>query len=119
MQKTNKCGEKLEILNLIKLSIFIYGHGGLLFHSLPNKLENLGLRVREVKEEKINRREIKKENSNKRNKIKRNKLLKRMMMMMNLICLDKTMNKLKKHYKLRKSKWLLKLRRKSLLQENQ
>lgn len=118
MQRTSKCGGKLETLNLIKLSIFIYGHGGLLSHSLPNKLENLGQRLRVVKEEKINRREIKKEKSNKRNKIQSNKQLKRMMRM-NLICLDKTMNKLKKHYKLRKSKWLLKLRRKSLLLENQ
>ena len=74
MQKTSKCGEKLETLNLIKLSFFIYGRGGLLSHSLPNKQENLGLRLQVVKEEKINRREInrkeiKKENSNKRSRI--------------------------------------------------
>ena len=127
MQKTSKCGEKLETLNLIKLSFFIYGLGGLLFHSLPNKLENLGLRLQVVKEEKINRREInrreinrreiKKENSNKRSRIQSYKRYKRNKR--NLICLVQTMNKLKKHYKNRKSKWLLKLRRKSLLQENQ
>lgn len=67
-----------------------------------------------VKEEKINRREIKKENSNKKSKVQSNKQHKR-----NLICLVQTMNKPKKPYKLRKRKWLLKLRRKSLLQENQ
>ena len=122
MQKTSKCGEKLETLNLIKLSFFIYGHGGLLSHSLPNKLENLGLRLQVVKEEKINRREInrkeiKKESSNKRSRFKSNKRDKRNKR--NLIYLVQTMNKLKKHCKNRKSKWLLKLRRKSLLQENQ
>lgn len=117
MQKISKYGQKLETLNLIKLSIFIYGLGGLLFRSLPNKLENLGLKLQVVKEEKINRREIKKEKRNKRSKIQSNKKHKR-----NLICLMKMMNKLnklKKHYKLRKSKWLQKLRRRSLLQENQ
>ena len=127
MQKTSKFGEKLETLNLIKLSFFIYGHGGLLSHSLPNKLENLGPRLQVVKEEKINRREInrreinrreiKKENSNKKSRIQSNKRNKRNKR--NLICLVQTMNKLKKHCKNRKSKWLLKLRRKSLLQENQ
>ena len=100
MQKMYKYGVKLDPQNLIKLSTSICGLGGLLCHSLQMMLENHGPRQLQAKEEKTSKREAKRERKNKR-KNKRNKMLKnnknQNKRRMNLICLAKMMNKLKKH----------------------